>query len=237
MVMRYQAKSSGVFCRTDRYLGRWRVPAALAIMRPDLSQAGASLQSSLPVRYRGNRNRAAIALLLTVVLSGCTAERQEVAAVHWQCDPDARLSTRLFGAVDVHLDWSAGELSCDGMPRPDGDGARLRLSGPASDAPDANTIAFIFGIPALEIGETATELGTNVTFMEEGSGRFFGTRDTEGCWTDIDLHDEVPGAVGSTYRIGGTVYCVSPLAELNGGSSIRFSELEFVARVNWDEPQ
>ena len=204
-------------------------------MRPDLSQPGASLQASHPDRYRGNRWRRVPALLVVAALSGCAAEQEEAAS--WNCDPEARLKTQLFGAVSVELDWSASELACDGMPRPDGDGARFRLSGHASDAPDANTIAFIFGIPTLEIGATAKELGTNVTFMEEGSGRFFGTRDTNSCWTDIDMHDELPDAVGSTYRIGGTVYCVSPLAELNGGSNISFTELEFVARLNWDEPE
>ena len=123
------------------------------------------------------------------------------------------------------------------MPRPEGDGARFRISGPASDAAVASTVVFIFGIPALQQGMAGEELGTNVTFMEEGSGRFFGTRDTDGCWTDIDVHEPVPEAAGSTYRIGGTVYCVSALAELNGGSSISFTELEFVARLNWDEPE
>ena len=206
-------------------------------MRPDLSRPGSSLHFSHPDCYRGNRWRCAVTLLTLIVLSGCAREQPETAATSWKCDPDARLMTRLFGAVSVELDWSANELSCDGMPRPDGDGARFRLSGRASDTPDANTVAFIFGIPALEIGRTATELGTNVTFMEEGSGRFFGTRDTDSCWTDIDMHDEVPDAAGSIYRIGGTVYCVSPLAELNGGSSISFTELEFVARLNWDEPE
>ena len=57
------------------------------------------------------------------------------------------------------------------MPRPEGDGARFRLAGHPGNSPDASTVAFVFGIPALEMGKTAKELGTNVTFMEEGGSK------------------------------------------------------------------
>jgi len=123
------------------------------------------------------------------------------------------------------------------MPRPAGEGARIRISGPASDAPDGNTVAFILGLPDLQRGKTALEIGTNVTFMEEGAGRFFSTADTSGCWTDVDFHEPVEAGAESIYRIGGTVYCVSALAELNGGSSISFTELTFSARLTWDQPE
>jgi hypothetical protein len=69
--------------------------------------------------------------------------------------------------------------------------------------------------------------------MEEGGGRFFGTRDTVNCWTDIDLHEPVQPAASSTYRIGGVLYCVAPLADLNGTASISFADLRFTGRLDW----
>ncbi len=206
-------------------------------MRIDRRPSGTVVNANPSNRYQGNRSILALAWLLLATVSACQREPQPSADASHACDESARLATELYGAVRLDLNWTAESLTCEGMPRPDDEGARIHLSGPVDAGPGAATVAFILGIPDLEKGRTAKELGTNVTFMEEGSGRFFGTRDTDGCWTDIDYQQAVPGAAGSTYRIGGTVYCVSPLAELNGGSSISFTELEFAGRLNWDEPE
>ena len=128
-------------------------------------------------------------------------------------------------------------LQCEGMPRPADAGARIRLSGPLTDDPDAAIVAFILGIPDLERGRTAWELATNITFMEEGAGRFFSIADTTGYWTDVDFQNPLDNGAGSIYRIGGTVYSVSPLAELNGAANINFTELTFSARLSWDRPE
>jgi len=143
------------------------------------------------------------------------------------------LRTELYGAIRENIEWRANQLACEGMPRPNSEGARLRLSGPLGD----KTLAIILGLPDLGRGETGMEFPTNVTFIEEGSGRFFSTTDTSGCWTDIDIHEPAVAQSVSNYRIGGTLYCVSPLPELNGGSSISFTKLAFVGRLDWEPLQ
>lgn len=172
-----------------------------------------------------------------LVLGACDDREEDALTPVYACTPDSFLATRLYGATPVMLDWQSDTLTCEGMPRPAGEGARIRLAGPIDDAADANIVAFILGLPDLERGRTARELATNVTFMEEGTGRFFSTADTSGCWTDIDFHDPLEAGGGSAYRIGGTVYCVSALAALNGGASISFTELTFSARLDWDRPE
>jgi hypothetical protein len=154
-----------------------------------------------------------------------------------RCGSDGRLSAELHGGLAVSLEWGADDLQCAGMPRPEAEGARLRLSGPVDDAPDAQMIAIILGIPDLVEGGFGRELPTNVTLIEEGVGRFFSTPDLTGCWTDIDRHEIAGDANPSIYRVSGTVYCVSPLAEVNGGSSISFTELNFTSRLDWALPQ
>jgi hypothetical protein len=176
-------------------------------------------------------------LFLLLLFSACADTDEPAQEMNFACAPDGHLSTRLHGAMPKTLNWAADTLTCEGMPRPAGEGGRIRLSGPADDSPDANVVAFILGLPDLRQGRVARELATNITFMEEGTGRFFGTADASGCWTDVEFHEPVEDAAGSTYRIGGTVYCVSPLAELNGGSSISFTEMTFSARLNWDQPE
>lgn len=153
------------------------------------------------------------------------------------CGADGALVAEIYGGVRATIDWGVGTLECEGMPRPNGEGARLRFAGQATTANGDRKLAFIFALPDLDPGETARELPTNVTLMEEGSGRFFGTRDADNCWTDIDLHEPLQPAESSTYRIGGVLYCVAPLADLNGSASISFADLRFTGRLDWQLPK
>ena len=114
------------------------------------------------------------------------------------------------------------------MPRPEGAGSRLRFAGPAGDL----SIAIIIAMPDLERGAAARELGSNVTVIEEGGGRFFSTAGLGNCWTDV--HEQRPADDGSDgYFVTGTLYCIAPLAEVNGDSSITVRELEFGGYLDW----
>ena len=150
------------------------------------------------------------------------------------CGSDGALVAEIYGGVRASIDWDAGVLQCEGMPRPNGEGARLRFAGMADGE---RPLAFILGLPDLVKGEIASELPTNVTLIEEGTGRFFGTRDTANCWTDIEMHERIPAAESAPYRIRGILYCVAPLAELNGNSSISFADLEFTGLLDWEPPK
>ncbi|MGH8223930.1 MAG: hypothetical protein ACREQZ_13255, partial [Woeseiaceae bacterium] len=61
------------------------------------------------------------------------------------------------------------------------------------------------------------------------------TGDAPSCWSDIERQDAVAGA--NRYRVAGVLYCVAPLAELNGTSSIRLSELRFDGLLDWSNPE
>lgn len=149
-----------------------------------------------------------------------------------ECIDNGGLRVDLAGGIRASLDWQSDEMVCEGMPRPDDAGARIRLSGPVRNEGEAKTLTFILGLPDLAAGQTGAELPTNVTLVEEGNGRFFGTPDTSSCWTDVTTHRLVEGSE-SEYMIGGDLYCVLPLAELNGSASVTFTELSFTGRLNW----
>lgn len=152
------------------------------------------------------------------------------------CVDGGRLRVDLAGGIRASLDWQADEMVCEGMPRPEDAGARMRLSGPVRNDGDAKTLTFIFGLPHLAAGVTGAELPTNITLVEEGTGRFFGTPDTSSCWTDVTTHRLIEGSE-SDYVIGGSLFCVSPLPELNGSASVTFTELKFTGRLNWDHAE
>ena len=145
------------------------------------------------------------------------------------CDDAGYLRGKLYGAIQVSLDWGSAEINCEGMPRPNGKGARLRFSGLATGADQQ--LAIIVAIPDLERDKVGRELASNVTVIEEGSGRFFSTSDLGNCLTDITILDELDV---DRYSIGGTLYCVSPLAEINGDSSVLIPELEFLGLIDWN---
>jgi hypothetical protein len=123
------------------------------------------------------------------------------------------------------------------MPRPNGAGVRLHFAGPAQSGSAKRSLTFILAMPDLKRGETARELPTNVTLIEEGTGRFFGTQDTENCWTDIKRNEQVDDMNESEYRVRGILYCLAPLAELNGKGSVSFAELKFTGRLRWETPE
>jgi len=146
------------------------------------------------------------------------------------CGDSGYLRTTLYGSFEGEIDWSNGQLNCAGMPRPDDAGARLRFAGTAADGPQS--LVFIIAMPALERGTVATELASNVTIIEEGSGRFFSTAGLESCWTDINAQTVIDDA-SDIYSISGTLYCITPLPEVNGDSSVMLRELHFGGLLDW----
>ena len=180
------------------------------------------------------RHRPITALLLTM-LAACNDPPPHPPEIAGACGSDGRLEAELFGELEAVLDWQPDQLECQGMPRPNAAGARLRFSGTAASGGQSTQLAFIFGIPDLERGKPASELPTNVTVIDEGRGRFFSTQDTDTCWTDIDRQEET--ATASKYVIIGILYCVAPLAELNGTGDVRLSEVHFTGLLDWKPPQ
>jgi hypothetical protein len=174
---------------------------------------------------------------LVLCVSGCGDPEPIAAEPTTACGTDGALVTEIYGGVRASIEWDAGVLECHGMPRPNGEGARMRFAGPATTADGERHLAFILGLPDLRRGETAKELPTNVTLMEEGAGRFYGTRDTANCWTDVEVHEQIQPTESTTYSVSGVLYCVAPLAELNGKSNVSFTDLTFTGHVNWGVPK
>ncbi len=76
------------------------------------------------------------------------------------------------------------------------------------------------------------ESPTVVTLTVEGSGRFFSTPTSRSCWSDIEAQDPVDDG-GDRYDISGTLYCVTPLGEINGDAAISIPKLEFRGIIDW----
>jgi len=146
------------------------------------------------------------------------------------CGNEGRLSTELYGAVAVRVDWNKNDLECVGMPRPEGRGARLRF---AAKPADGNLqLAIIIAIPDLERDAPLGEFSVNVTLIEEGNGRFFSTSDLNNCLTDITSMTGLDDS-GDRYSISGELFCVLPLPEINGDSSVSIPKMLFSGLLDW----
>jgi hypothetical protein len=146
-----------------------------------------------------------------------------------------QLVGEIYGGIEAKLDWQAQQLECAGMLRPNGQGARLRFSGAAESAAGQKYLLFILALAGLERDRIATELPTTITVIEDDAGRFFSNGENRVCWTDI--HSQVLLQEPDDYSISGTAYCVSPLAELNGQSSVSFTDLQFTGQLSWAKPE
>lgn len=146
------------------------------------------------------------------------------------CGEDGFLSAQLYGAIETRLEWDRNDLECTGMPRPEGQGIRLRLA--ATDAATGIELVFIIAMPGFERDSEPAEFDTNVTLIEAGNGRFFSTPDTDNCLVDLEAIRGLDDA-GERYSVAGTLYCVSPLPEVNGVSSVAIPELRFSGLLDW----
>ena len=171
-------------------------------------------------------------ILLIALASACENSPTEPPVTQEGCAPDGSLSVAVFGAIQHELDWSGDALACDGMPRPDGAGARLRFAGTVDADGQTRSLAFIIGLPTLRRGQTAREIPANVTLIEEKSGRFFSTAEAPVCWSDVRQQTQIEGG---EFVVSGILYCVSPLAELNGSGGVSFTDLTFSGRVDWGD--
>ncbi len=199
-----------------------------------------------PHRLHQTEQKAHLAalLLMAIALGGCDAtvapgtESESPAASllpdstlsNNACGEGGALKTTLYGALAGDIEWLATEMQCEGMPRPGGAGARLRFAGLVGD--EDMSIAFIIAMPDLKRGMDGLEFASNVTVIEESSSRFFSTADLESCWTDIESNAALD-ETGDRFVIGGVLYCISPLPEVNGAASISIPEMRFSGLIDW----
>jgi hypothetical protein len=186
------------------------------------------------------RRSIALYLILLGLAAGCEPEPAPKGSPAANCVDDGELTAEVFGAIETSLEWRDDELECDGMPRPHGQGARLRFAGPALSNGETLSLAFIIALPDLQQGRSAAEIPAGVTLIEENEGHFFSTPEPSTCWADIEhqvpLDDAAVDAIPE-YRIKGLLYCVSPLAEVNGSRSVTFTDLHFSGRLDWRVPE
>ena len=176
---------------------------------------------------------AAIAILVIGMMVACKAQDESVppvavVPVKSGCGTVGTVEAALFGSIETDIRWSAADMQCDSMQRPNGEGLRLRFAGDVS----GEVLAIIIAIPGLKPDEIGIELPSNVTANVEGSGRFFSTPNLDSCWTEMSSQKPVTGNAHAR-AIAGTLLCVTPLGEINGDAAVSIPKLSFSTIADW----
>ena len=149
------------------------------------------------------------------------------------CLPDGGgyLRARLRGDVELDIDWREPALVCTGMPRPDGEGIRLRFS---AALPDGGTLAFVFAPPELPPGRDARAVPVNVTVLQESAGRIYGTRGEQRCLLDDVTQQPLPGPSErvQTWVVAARGFCTEPARALDDSGAVLLTRFDFRGRVD-----
>jgi hypothetical protein len=141
----------------------------------------------------------------------------------------AYLRGHLYGAIETPLDWRGPSLVCEGMPRPEGAGARLRFARRLVPADDY--LVIIIGVDGLGADETLSGSPATITVIDERTSRFFSNSGRR-CWADVTAQHPVAGSE-TARAVAGRAYCTAALPAVNGSGSVSLAELEFRGRVDW----
>ncbi len=134
---------------------------------------------------------------------------------------DGYLSGHLYGALDRAIEWRGTDMTCEGGPRPNGEGLRLVFAAPADDS--RPRLVFVIGVAGTVGDLSGSERLANITLIDEASGRFFSSGGQERCWTTVESVEYDGGQV----RIGGEVYCQGSLPSLSDGSSVTLRDFRY----------
>ena len=147
-------------------------------------------------------------------------------------DGSGFLTARLRGAIELDVDWREPQLTCSGMPRPDGRGMRLRFSAAAADG---GALAFVFAPPRLAEGEDARAVPVNVTVLQESSGRIYGTRGEERCLLDEVSQRRLPDEEAGTrsWAVEARGFCTVPARSLDDAGTVLLTRFDFRGRVRF----
>lgn len=156
---------------------------------------------------------------------------------------DGFFRARLQGAIDTQIDWPNAGTRCEGEERPDHGGLRLSFRREPASAPD---LLFVFGISKIRENQVARGAAVNVTIIEQGGSRIFGTQGDSRCtmdWLRQWRLPQAPDEAGTPkpasppprrYRIEGRGFCTSPAPAVHDNGSVLLTTFDFSGVVRFD---
>jgi hypothetical protein len=142
---------------------------------------------------------------------------------------DGYLRAHIAGVIDAKIDWPNSGTRCEGETKTQPPGIRLSFQRAAGDTPH---LLFVFGLTGVRQGQPAHATGVNVTVIEQGTPRIFGTLGDTRC--TADSLTQTPTPAPRTYRVEVRGFCTQPAHAVRGDGDILVSTFEFAGKVTYD---
>jgi hypothetical protein len=141
---------------------------------------------------------------------------------------DGYLRAKLAGAVNAHIDWPNSGTRCEGESREKPPGVRLSFQRASGAAPN---LLLVFGLTGVKEGQSAREVGTNLTVIVQGTSKIFGTLGDSRC--TVDSLTQRPLAAAGSYRLEARGFCTQPAHAVRGKADVLVSTFEFAGPVTY----
>jgi hypothetical protein len=143
---------------------------------------------------------------------------------------DGFLNMRLRGSIEAEVRWAEPALECTGMSRPDGRGLRVRFAGELA----GGELAVVFAAPELPVGASAKAVPVNVTLLDGGGERIYGTQGDSRCeFDEVEQQKLVDAALpADSYRISARGFCIAPARALDGEGAVMLTRFDFAGLVS-----
>jgi hypothetical protein len=96
-------------------------------------------------------------------------------------------------------------------------------------------LLFVFGLTGVSRGKPAHATGANLTIIQQGTTRIFGTLGDSRCTVDSLTQTPLDGAL--SYRIEARGFCTQPAHAVRGNGDVLVSTFEFAGPVNYLPPE
>ncbi len=146
---------------------------------------------------------------------------------------DGFLSMRLRGSIEEDVHWQEPALECTGMSRPDGRGLRLRFAGSLA----GGELAVVFAAPELGIGASGHGVPVNVTLLDGGGERIYGTQGDNRCvFDDVEQQALSDSSLPArSFRVSARGFCVAPARAVDGEGAVLLTRFDFAGLVSFRE--
>jgi hypothetical protein len=202
--------------------------ALKASVKAIILKSRGNMAGMIPIFLRQASAIAAVWAAMTACAATPASAPAKPAAVSCLSSGDGYLRAKIGGAVNANIDWPDSGTRCEGEPREKPPGVRLSFQRAPPGAPD---LLLVFGLTGVKPGESAREVGVNLTVIVQGTSRIYGTLGDSRCTVD-SLSQRALDARGA-FRVEARGFCTQPAHAVRGKGDVLVSTFEFAGLVNF----